>query len=92
MCIRPSRLTSLHVVQQVPAVLLGLLNLALQLLSFDRREQRALFAVRQEVGHLGHQVIQDMLSVRWRLTTNLRDETQREKVSATEEEKHNRHY
>ena len=54
-------LTGLHVEQQVLAVLLRLLNVLLQLSSFARREHGALFAVRQEVGKLGLQVIQDLL-------------------------------
>lgn len=61
MCICPSRLTGLHVEQQVLAVLLGLLKVLFQVSSFAWREQRALFAVRQEVGQLGLQVTQDLL-------------------------------
>ena len=57
----PSILTGLHVEQQVLAVLLSLLNVLLQLSSLGRREQRALFAVFKEVGHLGLHVIQHVL-------------------------------
>jgi len=74
-------LTGLHVEQQVLAVRLGLLDLLLQLSSFSCREQDALFAVRQEVWHLGLQVIQDLLPLWRRLTTHLTGETQRGNVS-----------
>lgn len=83
----PSSLTGLHVKQQVLAVLLGLLNVLLQLSSFACREQRALFAVRQEVGQLGLQVTQDLLPLCWRLTTNLTGDTRREKVSTEKQKK-----
>lgn len=54
-------------------MLLGLQHLLLQLPPLRRREQGALFTVGQEVGQLGLQVVQDLLSLRGRLTSNLGD-------------------
>lgn len=63
LCICPLSLTGLHIEQQVLALLLGLLHVRLQLSPFGRREQSAFFAVRQEVGQMGLEVIQDLLSL-----------------------------
>lgn len=75
-CRRHICLTGLHVEQQVLAVLLGLLDVLLQLSPLARREHGALFAVGQEVGQLGVQVIQDLLPLCGGLTADLTGEAQ----------------
>lgn len=59
-------------------MLLGLLDVLLQLSPLDWCKQRTLSAVRQEVSQLRLQVIEDMLPLRWRLTTNLMGGTEGE--------------